>query len=218
MSRAATCDVRDAPHVQDCGAVHFLAGKLVWSSIVKLFVVVRHIVNSDIARFCGQSTERTPTAERKRNQQRRQRGRAQEFPPADLLSFRPPLVLTGHLLSLRSLRASMSSGIGDRGGERRECSSPWLRWFPQPRRTRGAAKWGLENRRLPAHSQNTSSPPCLLPVDSSSPPNPSPFSPIENLWRRPSSGEASPNSLRSSSRPLRLRPRHDAGRSRSQPT
>src|SRR5205814_1572534 len=46
MSRTAICEMRDAPHVQDCGAVHFLAGELVRSSIPKLFIVVGHVINS----------------------------------------------------------------------------------------------------------------------------------------------------------------------------
>lgn len=153
MSRAAVCDVRDAPHIQDCGVVHFLAAELVWSSIAKLFVVIRHIINADIAGFCGRRAEGAPRPERLRNQQRRQGRGAQEFPLAELVAFpESPLVLSGHLLSPRSLRANASSGNRDRGEERRGCCSPSLCWFPQPHRTRGAAKWGLENRRLPAHS------------------------------------------------------------------
>ena len=150
MSRAAACGMRDAAHGQDCRAIHFLATELVWSSIAKLGVVVRDVINADTARFCCRG-EGDPVPGRKRSHQRRERPSAQELPPADLVSFRTPLlVLTGHLLSPRSLRARVLSGAGDRGPEPRECSSLWLRCFPQPPRTRGAAKWDLENHPLPA--------------------------------------------------------------------
>src|SRR5207253_7040268 len=88
--------------------------------------------------------------------------------------------LSAHLVSLRSLHASVPSGIGDLAGEQRQCSPLLPPQFPPARRTRGAAKWGLENHPRPAHSQNTSNPPCLLPVDSFWLSKRSPASPIES--------------------------------------
>lgn len=70
MSRAAACSMDDAPDVQDGGAVHFLAAELVWGSIAKLFVLVRDIVNADIARSRCRGVESGAMAGRKGNYQR----------------------------------------------------------------------------------------------------------------------------------------------------
>ena len=47
--------------------VHFLATELVWSSIPKLFIVVGHLVNSNVRWSCGESVERVPAPERRRD-------------------------------------------------------------------------------------------------------------------------------------------------------